>query len=155
MDPSTIFENFKNIITQHYADFSGRTRRSVFWYYVLAYFVILVGLSIVQGIIGTRLLTGLYTLGLFLPTLAIGVRRLHDTNRTGWLVLIGAVPAVLFLVLSSMALVAGAGGFMFISATVLPLLSLIAAGILIYWYAQPGTVGDNAYGPDPKTGTSV
>lgn len=153
MDPNAIFENFKNIIIGHYVDFSGRVRRSVFWYYVLAYFVILVALAIVQGIIGTRLLTSLYSLVLFLPTLAIGVRRLHDTNRTGWLVLIGVIPAILFFIISGMALVAGADRFVFFSATFLPLLSLLAAGILIYWYAQPGTVGDNSYGPDPKTGT--
>jgi len=154
MDPNAVVEVFRRNITEHYIDFQGRVRRQEFWYYILAYVVVYVVLAVVQSVFGTHVLTGLLSLALLLPTLGISVRRLHDTNRTGWLVLLAAIPVVLLGLLTSFAMLTGAYSMMFLTATLLPILSLAAAALLIYWYAQPGTVGQNQYGPDPKGGTA-
>jgi len=152
MDPNAVVEVFRKTITEHYVDFQGRVRRQEFWYYILAYAVIWIILAVVQSVFRSQILTGLYSLGLFLPTLGISVRRLHDTDRTGWWVVLVAVPLVLLGLLTSFAMMTGAYGMMFLTATLLPILSLAAAALLIYWYAQPGTPGANQYGPDPKSG---
>lgn len=154
MDPNAVVEVFRRNITEHYLDFQGRVRRQEFWYYVLAYVVVYLVLAVVQSVLGTHLLTGLLGLALFLPSLGIAVRRLHDTDRSGWWVLLAAIPAALLTMLTSFALIAGAYAMVFLTATLLPILSLAAAALLIYWYAQPGTPGQNQYGPDPKGGTA-
>ncbi len=69
-----------------YADFSGRARRSEFWWYRLAVFLILAAGAIVTH--GSAL-TDLVSLAFFLPDLAVSTRRLHDLNRSGWWVLLG------------------------------------------------------------------
>ncbi len=84
MDPNAVAETFRRTVTEHYLDFQGRCARREFWYYVLAYFVIYIGLAIIQAVIGTRVLTGLFGLALLLPGIGISVRRLHDTDRSGW-----------------------------------------------------------------------
>ncbi len=150
MDPNAVVETFRRTITEHYLDFQGRVRRQEFWYYMLAYVVIYVVLGVAQSVFHTHVLTGLMSLGLFLPTIGISVRRLHDTDRTGWWVLLAAVPIVLLGLLTSFAMLTGAYTMMFFTATLLPILALAAAALLIYWYAQPGTTGQNEFGPDPK-----
>jgi uncharacterized membrane protein YhaH (DUF805 family) len=155
MDPNAVVEIFRKTVTEHYTDFQGRVRRQEFWYYVIAYVVAYVVLAVVQSVFRSHVLTGLYTLGLLLPTLGISVRRLHDTDKTGWWVVLAAVPLVLLGLLTSFAMMTGAYGMMFLTATLLPILSLAAAALLIYWYAQPGTSGPNQYGPDPKGGAAT
>jgi len=88
-----------------YAVFGGRARRSEYWWFFL--FNVLV--SIVAGIIdailgtdsgsGTGLIGALAALALLLPNLAVGIRRLHDTGRVGWWILIGLIPIVGWIVL--------------------------------------------------------
>jgi uncharacterized membrane protein YhaH (DUF805 family) len=88
-----------------YVTFSGRARRSEYWWWYL--FVIIVGAvaAILDGLFGTRsdngagVIQGLAGLALILPTLAVGARRLHDTDRTGWWLLIGLIPLVGAIVL--------------------------------------------------------
>jgi uncharacterized membrane protein YhaH (DUF805 family) len=82
-----------------YATFSGRTSRSGYWWFYLFYVLVLIGASIVDAAIKTPILTGLAVLAFFLPTLAVLVRRLHDTDRSGWWVLIGFVPLIGTIVL--------------------------------------------------------
>jgi uncharacterized membrane protein YhaH (DUF805 family) len=76
-----------------YADFNGRAGKAEFWWFVLAYFAVYVVVAIVAGIIHVPALT-IVMLGLVLPYLAVAVRRLHDTNRSGWMYLIGLIPLV-------------------------------------------------------------
>lgn len=147
MDPNTVVEAFRHTVTEHYLDFAGRCARREFWYYVLAYFVGYIVLAIVQGILGTHILTILYSLALLLPGVGISVRRLHDTDHSGWWLLIVAVPGVLMTVLSAMAYAAGSSSFL--SAILLPIVVLGGLALLVYWYAQPGTAGSNTYGPPP------
>jgi uncharacterized membrane protein YhaH (DUF805 family) len=88
-----------------YADFSGRARRSEFWYFVLWTFLVSVVASIIDVVLGTRwgsgsgLVETLADLALLLPTLAVGARRLHDISRSGWWLLVGLVPCAGFIVL--------------------------------------------------------
>jgi uncharacterized membrane protein YhaH (DUF805 family) len=92
---------FLDVLKNKYATFEGRARRSEYWYFVLVYILILVALAFVDGLVGTLneeagigLFSGLFALGTLVPGLAVAVRRLHDTNRSGWWVLIGIIPIV-------------------------------------------------------------
>jgi len=97
---------FLEVLTKKYATFEGRARRKEYWYYVLFYFLAIVALAIVDGVTGTLdeeagigLLSGLFVLATFIPTIAVLVRRLHDTDRSGWWVLINVIPVIGSLVL--------------------------------------------------------
>jgi uncharacterized membrane protein YhaH (DUF805 family) len=82
-----------------YVDFNGRARRSEYWFFVLFYVIVYVVASILDGIIGGQIFTIIAALGFFLPSLAVTVRRLHDTDRSGWWILIGLIPIVGFIVM--------------------------------------------------------
>ena len=76
-----------------YATFSGRARRSEYWFFVLFQLLALIVAGIIDGILGTDGgLYGLVALGLLLPIIAVSVRRLHDTDRSGWWYLLVLVP---------------------------------------------------------------
>ncbi len=109
-----------------YATFSGRSQRSEYWYFVLFYILIHMVLAFVDNFTGSfdadrgfGLLGGLFTLAVLLPSIAVGVRRLHDTSRSGWWLLISFIP-------------------------------LIGTIVLLVFFVQDSTPGDNEYGPNPK-----
>jgi uncharacterized membrane protein YhaH (DUF805 family) len=78
---------------QNYASFSGRAPRSEYWYFVLFEIAALVGLAIMDWLIGTApILYMLGALALVLPALTVGVRRLHDSNKSAWNLLWSLVP---------------------------------------------------------------
>jgi uncharacterized membrane protein YhaH (DUF805 family) len=94
-------------VLKKYAVFSGRARRTEFWVFVLINFIISVILAIIDGVAGMRygmgmgVLGTIYSLAVLIPSLAVGVRRLHDTNRTGWwwfIVLVPLVGAIILIV---------------------------------------------------------
>ena len=92
---------FIKVITQHYADFSGRARRKEYWMYTLFYLIFSFVAGFLDGILTTNFISPLYILALFIPNLAVAVRRLHDTGRSGWWYLINLVPflgTIVFLV---------------------------------------------------------
>jgi len=89
------FQESIKVCFAKYADFSGRASRPEYWWFIL--FIILGGLAIS---LVSRELSGLFTLGTLLPSIAAAARRLHDTNRSGWWQLIVLVPAVGFIVLA-------------------------------------------------------
>jgi uncharacterized membrane protein YhaH (DUF805 family) len=91
---------------RRYAEFSGRSQRKEFWMFVLGYVIVAIVLNIVEGILGLSgmvgpygPLTSLFMLAVFIPYLAVGARRLHDTNRSGWWLLLGLVPLIGIIVL--------------------------------------------------------
>ena len=86
---------------KQYATFSGRAQRSEYWFFFLFWWLIYIGLAIVDAFVfGTPgILAGLFAIGMFLPSIAVGVRRLHDTNRSGWWLLLNALPLFGWLVL--------------------------------------------------------
>ena len=76
-----------------YATFSGRARRSEFWWFYLAIALIVVVAAVLDAVLGTTpLITVVAYLALLLPFVAGGVRRLHDTDRSGWWFLLALVP---------------------------------------------------------------
>jgi uncharacterized membrane protein YhaH (DUF805 family) len=77
-------------VLQNYANFEGRACRSEYWYWVLATFIV----NLVLGLVGLRLLDWIFVLATVVPSIAAGVRRMHDIDKSGWLLLIGFVPIV-------------------------------------------------------------
>ena len=93
-----------------YAVFSGRARRKEYWIYILVFGIIAFPLGLIDALIGTYPLIGLlFSLAFFIPTLAVMVRRLHDTGRSGWwwfiqlVPIIGSIIFLVFMVLDSQA----------------------------------------------------
>ena len=106
----------------NYAKFSGRARRSEYWFFALFNFLVLLAAQVVDGILfGTTI--GLYyivaALGLFIPSLAVAWRRLHDMGKSG--------------------------GFIFIV-----LIPLVGAILLIVWLTTDSQPAKNQYGPKVK-----
>ncbi|MFI4852345.1 MAG: DUF805 domain-containing protein [Gimesia chilikensis] len=97
--------NWYLTVLKKYADFSGRARRKEYWMFVLMNFLVSILISIVGAVIGDTdgliavSLSGVYALFIFIPSLAVTVRRLHDTNKSGWWILITFVPLIGGLVL--------------------------------------------------------
>jgi uncharacterized membrane protein YhaH (DUF805 family) len=96
---------WKKVVLENYANFDGRARRAEFWWYFLANFLIGVVLNIIDAAAGLRfgggigVIATIYGLAVLLPGLAVGVRRLHDTDKSGWWLLIGLIPIVGFIIL--------------------------------------------------------
>lgn len=87
-------------VLKNYVGFQGRARRKEYWMFALISFIISIVLTIVESVLGlTSVLTGIYSLAILLPSLAVGVRRLHDTGRSGWWLLLGFIPIIGFIVL--------------------------------------------------------
>lgn len=82
-------------VIKNYVNFSGRARREEYWMFFLFNFLFSFVIGLVDGFIGTGgILTLLYSLAIFLPSLAVSFRRLHDTGRSAWTVLLGLIPLV-------------------------------------------------------------
>lgn len=91
-------------VLKNYVGFSGRARRKEYWYFFLFNFLISIALTFVDTAMGgggqnIGILSSIYALAVFLPALAVSIRRLHDTDRTGWWILIAFVPLIGFIVL--------------------------------------------------------
>ena len=85
---------------QKYAVFNGRARRKEYWLFFLLYFIAIVIANVIDVFALTMGIIGIIvSLGLFIPSLAVGVRRLHDINRSGWWMLIGLIPLIGAIVL--------------------------------------------------------
>ncbi len=92
-------------VLRNYVNFSGRARRKEYWMFVLISLLIATALVFIDT--GGKepepdqflLISTLYSIAVFMPTLAVIVRRLHDTGRTGWWILIGLIPVLGGLVL--------------------------------------------------------
>lgn len=103
-----------------YADFSGRARRSEYWWFYLASVLILLVGLIIDLILGTYpLFYFLLALGLLVPSLAAGIRRFHDIGKPGVYILLGLIP-------------------------------FAGVIILIVFFVQDSVPGSNEYGPNPK-----
>lgn len=89
----TFIDAVRTCLTK-YADFTGRAGRSEFWWFFL--FEVVVGLV---SYILPDILQLLITFALLVPALAVGARRLHDTNKSGWLQLLLVIPLIGFIIL--------------------------------------------------------
>jgi uncharacterized membrane protein YhaH (DUF805 family) len=93
-------------VLKKYADFNGRAMRKEYWYFALFNIIVSIALAVIDGITGSfsaeagmGLLGGLYILGVLIPGIAVSVRRLHDTDRNGWWLLIALIPVIGAIVL--------------------------------------------------------
>lgn len=77
-----------------YATFDGRASRSEFWWFFLFTFLA----SAALGIVSDKL-SGLFSLAVLLPSLAVGARRLHDTDRSAWFLLLWFIPIIGWIIL--------------------------------------------------------
>ena len=109
-----------------YAVFSGRSRRSEYWYFGLFYLIFYVAAAVVDVMAGSferasgiGVCTAILALALLIPSISVTVRRLHDTGRSGWWVLIGFIP-------------------------------LVGAIILLVFLCQDSEPGANRFGANPK-----
>ncbi|MBA5628744.1 DUF805 domain-containing protein [Moheibacter sp. BDHS18] len=124
---------YKKVLFENYANFSGRARRSEYWYFTLTNFIITLVLYIpMVASIGLSqnqepgamfwLLYGIlmiYGLATFIPSLAVAVRRLHDIGKSGWYLLFYLIP-------------------------------LVGPILLLVWFFTEGEGNTNQWGPDPK-----
>lgn len=143
----------KEALTTKFATFSGRARRREYWLFVLFTAIInsainfltlaaqgSTPLTIVISIIS--IVWGLYTL---IPSIAITVRRLHDTNRSGWWYLLAIV--FIFAMVIFAALQFNSSNYIFLILAFLCFAGFLAFVVFLF---LPGTKGENDYGPDPK-----
>ncbi len=84
-----------------YVVFNGRSRRKAYWFFILFYIIFFVVLVFIDGMIGNLneeiglgILSGIFVLAMIIPYIAVAIRRLHDTDRTGWWLLIGFIPII-------------------------------------------------------------
>ncbi|MGC4837224.1 DUF805 domain-containing protein [Micromonospora vinacea] len=116
----------KSVFNQ-YVGFSGRARRSEYWWFALFTILVSIVTAILDSALGLTFVEGSTTgfigliasLALLLPSLAVAVRRLHDTDRTGWWLLIALVP-------------------------------FVGAIVLLVFFVLDSTPGANRFGPNPK-----
>ena len=107
---------YLDVLKNKYAQFSGRARRKEYWMFFLINFLICMALAAVDALTGTLddesgtgLLGALYLLAVVLPTIALNVRRLHDTNRSGWWLLVALSGIGIFVLLVFMCMDGTAG----------------------------------------------
>ena len=88
-------------VLKKYATFSGRAQRAEYWFFFLFNLIISIVLVVLDGVLGTLnmeigygILSGIYSLGVLIPSIAVSIRRLHDTERTGWWLLIVLIPII-------------------------------------------------------------
>ena len=88
-------------VLRKYAVFRGRARRREYWIFLAVNVMITIMLIMIDAAVGTfdaeiglGLLSGVYTFAVLIPSLAVGARRLHDTDRSGWWLLISFIPVV-------------------------------------------------------------
>ncbi len=88
-------------VLKKYAVFNGRARRKEYWFFYLFYLIIFMVLAFLDGMtgsfsktVGIGMLSGIFILAMIIPGLAVSVRRLHDTDRSGWWILISLIPLI-------------------------------------------------------------
>ncbi len=98
-------------VLKKYAEFSGRARRKEYWMFLLIYVLIAIVVGFLDNMLGSAgILGGVLGLALLVPSLAVTARRLHDTDRSGWWMLIGFVPVIGGIVLLVFMVLAGTPG---------------------------------------------
>lgn len=80
--------NYYLNVLKNYATFTGRARRSEYWYFALFNLIAYLALYYIGAALGIPLLGSIYYLAVIVPVIAVGVRRMHDVGKSGWYVLI-------------------------------------------------------------------
>ncbi len=145
-------EAIKSVFSK-YATFSGRARRSEFWYFYLFYILVASGLSFLSLMIPiAKYLYILFGLGVFLPYTSVTVRRLHDIGKSGWILLIFMVASLLISMMTFLYIDIFAptneGSFRTVFIFIFIVLAL--AIWFIVWLCKDSQPGENKWGPNPK-----
>ena len=98
-------EYFIAVVKDNYTNFEGRARRKEYWMFFLFAFIFSTALGIIDGIIGLAPVgvSALFQIAIFVPSIAVGARRLHDVGKSGWwqllyfVLIIGWIPLIIFL----------------------------------------------------------
>ncbi len=91
---------FLDVVKNKYAQFEGRATRSEFWYFILFYMIIYIALFMVDNFLlagltgGIPVLTIIFLLAMLIPSIAVGIRRLHDIGKSGWWYLLSLIPLI-------------------------------------------------------------
>jgi uncharacterized membrane protein YhaH (DUF805 family) len=88
---------YLKVLKEHYLDFNSRARRTEFWIFTLINILISWGLSLLDFVVGTTfftLISTIYSLLVFIPSIAVSVRRLHDIGKSGWYYLLVFLPII-------------------------------------------------------------
>ena len=162
---------------KRYAQFSGRSTRREFWMWVVFIIICAIVLGFLDTILGLGgrtnygggsvaapgvsgyrygagmrggILTDIFSLAILVPNIAVSIRRLHDTDRSGWWILMPIIPYAIGIVgiVSSIAGATPGAGTAAIFGIAM-VIGLIAAIVLLVWYCLRGTPGPNRFGPDP------
>ena len=91
-------EAVRSVLSQ-YAGFTGRARRSEYWFWTLAVVIGAIVAIIIDSIIGINLFYIVFALAVLVPGVAVGVRRLHDISKSGWWILLSLIPLIGSIVL--------------------------------------------------------
>ncbi len=158
IDFNKLWQNFLDTVTNHYMDFAGRVGRARYWFFILVCVGVLFAAAVVDVVVHTGLLSALINLALLLPIGGMSARRMQDTGRNGQLVWIWVIIVAinsLFTLLISLSPFGALGFLLFYGsiAALLGLVELVASVAIIYFCAQPGVAGDNAFGPPPPVWT--
>lgn len=147
---------YKKVVFENYANFNGRARRSEYWYFILFNAIFSLVLTLIDNLLGLQfgtadsgVLNTIYSLAVFIPSLAVSVRRLHDIGKSGWLLLIAYGAIILLAVF----LILGTFMYSFDSSALIMIFALLIIGVAIWLLIMFCTEGDdftNKYGPDPK-----
>lgn len=90
---------FLHLFKYKFAQFAGRARRKEYWYFVLFNFIFTLGLGAVDNALDLDFLAALYAIIAFVPALAVSVRRLHDTGKSGLWLLVAIIPFIGWIIL--------------------------------------------------------
>ncbi|MFI9650636.1 DUF805 domain-containing protein [Streptomyces sp. NPDC052040] len=86
-------------VLKKYVVFNGRARRQEYWMFALFNLIITIVLTVIDAVAGTAIPGALYSLAVLLPALGVTFRRLHDTGKSGWWILISLIPLVGWIIL--------------------------------------------------------
>ncbi len=159
MDVNKLWQNFMDMVQNHFMDFNGRLGRAQFWYFILVCFVISILAAIIDGIIRMGILGALVGLALLLPMGGAAARRFQDTGRSGQLLWVWVIVGGIFQILGLLIALSGPLGALYFVLAFGWLVGLVglalgvATIVIIYFCAQPGQTGDNQFGPPPPVWT--
>ncbi len=113
----------RTCLKEKYINFSDRAARSEYWWFALFCWGVAIALSILDNLIfndasGYGIFSTMWGLAIVVPSIGVGVRRLHDLDKSGWWLLLSCIPVIGFI-------------------------------ILVFWFIQQGTAGQNRFGADP------
>lgn len=118
----------KSVLVENYANFSGRARRSEYWYFVLFNVllnIVMLGLIFIGPQPEFSILSGLVGLALIIPGLAVVVRRFHDIGKSGW-------------------------NLAWVLLSIIPIAGLVVAILFLIWFCRDSQPGENKWGANPK-----